>query len=126
MVLVDTSVWIGYFHGDKESNPLEDLISKNEVCVNELILTELLPSMNHKKEYEIKNLILSLPKINMKIDWQNLIEMQTKNLSNGINKVGIPDLMIAQNSIQNKIKIFTLDKHFKLMSKIFDFEVYGE
>jgi hypothetical protein len=33
----------------------------------------------------------------------------------GINGIGIPDLIIAQNAIQNHCAVYSLDNHFKMM-----------
>lgn len=44
--------------------------------------------------------------------------MQTENLQNGINKVGLADLMIAQNAMQNEIPLFSGDRHFQLMAAV--------
>lgn len=43
--------------------------------------------------------------------------MQLTCLRNGINKVGIPDLIIAQHAIQNNLSLFSLDKHFTLLGR---------
>ena len=69
-------------------------------------------------EKELKDILLSITKLDLNINWNHIIHMQTINLKNGINKVGITDLIIAQNSIDNDIKLYSLDKHFKLMSKL--------
>ncbi|WP_225586866.1 hypothetical protein [Algoriphagus sp. Y33] len=45
------------------------------------------------------------------------------NLKNGINNVGIPDLIILQQVIEEKIALFTLDKHFKLMNTFLTYEL---
>ena len=95
MVLVDTSVWIEYFRGNEQVKNLNDLIDSNTLAINDLILTELLPFIIQKKENKLKKLLLNLDRIKMNIDWNGLIQMQTLNLQNGINKVGIPDLIIA-------------------------------
>ncbi|AAS10694.1 MULTISPECIES: PIN domain-containing protein [Treponema] len=119
MVLVDTSVWIEYFRGNEQVKNLNDLIDSNTLAINDLILTELLPFIIQKKENKLKKLLLNLDRIKMNIDWNGLIQMQTLNLQNGINKVGIPDLIIAQNAIQTNLHLYSLDKHFKLMSSLF-------
>ncbi len=56
--------------------------------------------------------------------WNDIINMQTVNLKNGLNGIGIADLIIAQNIIQNNHHIYTLDKHFAKMSKYHNFKVY--
>ena len=43
--------------------------------------------------------------------------MQVTCLRNGISKVGIPDLMVAQYAMQLGLTLFSLDKHFRLLSK---------
>ena len=119
MVLVDTSVWIEYFRGNEQVKNLNDLIDSNTLAINDLILTELLPFIIQKKENKLKKLLLNLDRVKMNIDWNGLIQMQTLNLQNGINKVGIPDLIIAQNAIQTNLHLYSLDKHFQLMSSLF-------
>ena len=44
--------------------------------------------------------------------------MQVRCLKAGANGVGIPDLIIAQNVMANNCKIFSLDKHFRLLSQV--------
>ena len=124
MVLVDSSVWIEYFKGNESVLLLNELIDSNNLCVNDLILAELLPSINHKKELDLKELLLTIERIDIAIDWHQIISMQTINLRNGINKVGISDLIIAQNAIENNIELYTMDKHFDLMSKIHELKLY--
>ena len=119
MILVDTSIWIDYFRNGNTADALDKLIESDMICINDVILSELLPSINQRHEEELKELLLSFPKLQMKIDWNEIVFMQTENLRNGINKVGLPDLMIAQNTIQNKVKLFSCDKHFQLIKNLF-------
>jgi PIN domain protein len=119
MILVDTSVWINYFKGREEVKRLDTFIETNSIVVNDLILAELLPFINQKKEYELQNLLLNIEKVVLHINWNEIIKMQTENLKNGINKVGVPDLVIAQNVIQHNLYLYSMDKHFKFMSKLF-------
>ena len=115
MVLVDSSVWIEYFKGNKIALPVNYLIDTNNLCINEIILAELIPSINQKKENDLRELLLTITKIPLKINWNQIISMQTLNLKNGINKVGIADLIIVQNVINNDIELYAIDKHFSLM-----------
>ena len=119
MILVDTSVWINYFKGREEVKRLDTFIETNSIVVNDLILAELLPFINQKKEYELQNLLLNIEKVVLHINWNEIIKMQTENLKNGINKVGVLDLVIAQNVIQHNLYLYSMDKHFKFMSKLF-------
>jgi len=124
MVLVDSSVWIEYFKGNESALPLNELIDSNNLCINDLILSELLPSINHKKEVDLKELLLTITKIDIVINWHQVILMQTLNLRKGINRVGIADLIITQNAIDNDLELYAFDKHFILMSELHELKIF--
>jgi predicted nucleic acid-binding protein len=114
-VLVDTSVWIDFFRGNKSAEPLLELLDIGSVVTNDLILTELLPSIRKKKEANLEEMLLSIERVPMRVDWNDLADMQLVNLISGNNNIGIPDLMIVQNAIQNGLALFENDKHFRLI-----------
>ncbi len=126
MILVDTSAWIDGFRGGICKNILNRLIDLGEICINEVVLAELLPSIRHREETHLESLLFQLPRLRMWIDWNELVIMQTENLRHGINKVGLPDLMIVQNAIQNNVTLLSFDKHFSLMKQIFKFDLYHD
>jgi predicted nucleic acid-binding protein len=123
-VLVDSSIWIAYFKTGKYAKALEELMDANHICVNDVILAELCPSILHKKERALNKLLLSIHNAPLNIDWRRIISMQTLNLRNGLNKVGIPDLVIAQNTADNRLMLFSEDKHFQAMSSLHGFNLY--
>ncbi|TGL50436.1 PIN domain-containing protein [Leptospira kemamanensis] len=126
-VLLDSSVWIEYFrdYNSKVSYEVDKLIDIGNIFTNDLILTEIIPYLKIKKQNQLIQILGSIECFEMNIDWKQIIEFQTTNLKNGINKIGIPDLLILQNIIQNHCSLFTLDKHFKLMSKVHKFDLYN-
>ena len=124
MVLVDTSVWIEYFKGNPRTKDIDKLIDENSICMNHIILSELRPVLISKQQYELDDLLLYLPILPMNINWEDIVKLQCSNIYNGINDVGISDLLILQNAIQNKAKIWSLDNHFMRMSRIIQFEMY--
>jgi predicted nucleic acid-binding protein len=116
--LADSSVWIDYWKGGKNSVDLDYLIDENLIVINDIILAELTPVLhiqNHQKTIKILN---AFEKIELDIDWNEIIKIQTKCLKNGFNGIGIPDLIIAQNCIQNKVRLWSFDKHFVQVSEI--------
>jgi predicted nucleic acid-binding protein len=117
-VLADTSVWIDYFRGGGNSELMDQLIDENIIVTNDIILAELLPYLMLKKQHEVVSLIKEISKIELKPDWNEIIEIQHKCLLKGINGIGIPDLMIAQNAKQNGAQLYTLDKHFGFLTEI--------
>jgi predicted nucleic acid-binding protein len=58
------------------------------------------------------------------IDWEELIDNQVKCLKGGANGIGIPDLIIAQNAKTNNCMVFSLDKHFQLLNRFINFNLY--
>jgi predicted nucleic acid-binding protein len=123
-ILVDSSVWISFFKGTEEGKLLFPLLDSNQACINELILAELIPSLIQKKELVLVGLLRSIEKTQIDIDWEEIIRMQTVNLKNGLNRVGVPDLVIAQNAMQNQIRLFSFDKHFEIMKKNIGLKLY--
>jgi predicted nucleic acid-binding protein len=122
-VLVDTSVWVDYFRSGRGSGKLDFLIDENLIVINDLILAELVPLLEIRNQRKLINLLRHIYKLPLNIDWDQLIEFQTKCLRNGVNGIGIPDLMVAQNAKQNFCGIYSLDHHFQLMKDIVGFEL---
>jgi len=123
-VLVDSSVWIDYFRGTEDPARLDILIEENLVVVNDLVLAEIIPALHMKGRKEIIALMNEIHCPAMNIDWDDIIQMQIICLRHGINRVGIPDLIIAQHTIQNDLEIYSIDKHFKLLAKHLPLAIY--
>ena len=123
-VIIDSSVWIEYFRNGSNHEKIDFLIDENIVVTNDLILSELIPFLKIKKQYKLTNLLNNINKAVIDINWEQLIALQYKCLRNGLNGVGIPDLIITQNAIQHNCKIYSLDKHFSKMSEFLKLEVF--
>ena len=116
-VLVDSSVWVAYFRGTDDLPEVDWLIEEGLVVINDLILAELSPALLVRGERKLVRLLRDIECLPLTLDWDEIIRFQVICLRNGINKVGIPDLIIAQHAIQNNLSLFSLDKHFPLLSK---------
>ncbi|MBN1269415.1 MAG: PIN domain-containing protein [Kiritimatiellae bacterium] len=125
-VLVDSSVWVDYFRGKGPADPLEILIEENLVVTNDLILTELIPPLHLRKQGRLIALLKEVDRRPITPDWNDLVQMQITCLKNGINGVGLPDLIIAQNAIQHDLQLLARDRHFALLSKHIPLSIYGE
>jgi predicted nucleic acid-binding protein len=122
--LIDTSVWISFFKGEARARHLHELIQTNRIRTNELILAELLPALRARREKRLVSLLLEVGVNVLIIDWNGIMDMQTTNLRNGINNVGMSDMIILQNAIQHGTPLFSFDKHFLLMKKHFPLMMY--
>ena len=125
-VLVDTSIWIDYFRAGDNSKDLDYLIDENIIVTNDIILAELVPYLKIKKQLKVIKLLHEINRAPLAISWDEIIEFQVKCLKNGANGVGIPDLMIAQNARQNSCKVYSLDKHFGLLSQVLKVKLYEQ
>jgi predicted nucleic acid-binding protein len=123
-ILVDTSIWVDYFKSGLNSIQLDDLLEDNLIVINDIILAELVPFLIIKKQHKIVELLRSITLLPLKIDWAEIIQWQTACLNAGINGVGIPDLLIAQNSKQHNCTIYSLDKHFRLLNQVIDIQLF--
>ena len=122
-VLVDTSIWIEYFRSGNSSEKLDFLIDENLIVINDLILAELVPSLRVRNQQKVVKLLHNINKLWLSIHWGQIIEFQFKCLKNGLNRISIPDLIIAQNAKQNQCEIYSLDNHFKLMKDILELRI---
>jgi predicted nucleic acid-binding protein len=125
LILIDTSIWIEYFRGSAaiDTESINNFIDNNQICTNDLILSELIPHLKLKKESRLIDILLTIRNIPIIINWQEIIDFQIRNLKNGINNVGIPDIIILQNVIDNDLSLLTIDKNFHLMRKHIQFHI---
>ena len=107
-VLVDTSIWVAYFRSGDNSEKLDFLIDENLIVINDLVLAELVPSLKVRNQRKIINLLYNIIKLEPSINWEQIITFQSECLENGLNGIGIPDLIVAQNAKQNRCEIYSL------------------
>jgi predicted nucleic acid-binding protein len=122
-ILVDSSVWVDYFRDGKKSSDLDIYIEHNIICTNDLILSELIPFLKVQNQSNLIKLLQSVSNAEIKINWKTIQDYQLVCIKKDINKIGIPDLIILDNVIQNDLTIYTFDKHFKLMNKYIGFKL---
>ncbi len=124
-VIVDTSVWIAYFRSGNSFEKLDPLIDENLVVTNDLILAELIPFLQVRNQKKVIDLMYHINKTELRIHWAEIIDFQCRCLREGINGIGIPDLIIAQNALQNRCSLFSLDHHFQLLKEILNLQMHG-
>jgi predicted nucleic acid-binding protein len=122
-ILVDTSVWIEYFRGGNNAEKLDSLIDENLIDINDLILAELVPFLKVRNQGKIIDLLQNVGKLKLLINWDEIIEFQFKCLKSGLNGIGIPDLIVAQNAKQNRCEIYSVDHHFRRMKDILQLDL---
>ena len=116
-VLVDSSVWVAYFRGAACVSAVDWLIEEGLIVTNDLIVAELTPPLLVRGEQKLARLLLEIERPPLTLDWGGIIQLQVACIRNGINKVGISDLIIAQQAMQNNFSLYSLDKHFALLGQ---------
>jgi predicted nucleic acid-binding protein len=121
MVLVDTSVWIAFFR-EKSSTvakALDALLEEGEVCICGLIEAELIPGLRQEDRRRVQALLAGVQRVEIPSDiWSDIIKMQEGALAQGLGPFSIPDLLLASLAIKNRLPIFSLDKHFQVLSRL--------
>ena len=125
IVLVDSSVWIDYFRIGKNGDRLDGLIDENLVATNDLILAELVPYLKLRNQRKLVQLLHTIYNLDLTIQWNQLIDWQYQCLRQGLNGIGIPDLIIAQNAAQNHCMLYSMDYHFEMIKEIVKIELFN-
>lgn len=114
-VLVDTCIWIEYFR-DKPglSMTLSDLIKKGIVFTAGIVLFELFQGIKSDKEKTLlKEVFKGMHYVDMKTQtWLDAATL-VRNVKNKGTTLPPSDIILAQLAIENNLKIFTIDTHFK-------------
>ena len=66
-------------------NRLDEDIDANIICTNELILSEMLPLIRLEKEDDLADILNTVNKLPLEINWEQIRDYQLTNLRNGIN-----------------------------------------
>jgi len=123
-VLVDSCLWIDYFRGTGQTETLDCLIEENCIVTNDLILAELFPPLYLLKKEPLIALLRDIKRQPMDIHWEEIIRLRVLCLRHGINGVGIPDLLVAQNAIQGELLLMSRDHHFSLIARHTPLKIY--
>jgi predicted nucleic acid-binding protein len=124
--IVDSNIWIEFFNRKNFFEPVSELLDNNTVFINKIILAELLPSAKLKNEKDFIECLSGIEVIDLNIDWDEIIEIQFQSIKNGINKLGLLDIVIAQNAKQNKLGLFTINRHMILLCQLIGVECKTE
>ena len=114
MILVDSNVFIEFW-----KNPLDNqkkVFLYNEIAICGVIKSELLRGTSSEKQFrEVFNALDCFNYLFFEeSDWSELVKLFVDLRKNGIS-IPFQDGMIAYLAIKNNCKLWTNDKHFKLI-----------
>ncbi|MHB1679500.1 MAG: type II toxin-antitoxin system VapC family toxin [bacterium] len=119
-ILADTNIWIEFFKKNSSiSDNLELLITKDLVKICGVVLFEILQGIKSDTEkLKVQEILLNLPYIEMNANtWQKSAYISSSLKHNGYT-IPFSDILIGALAIENNLAVFTLDKHFKLISEV--------
>ncbi len=117
MILVDSSVWIDFFNGTKntETDKLNEILGLEEVVIGDLILAEVLQGFKSDKDFKVAKDVLTSLSVHELIGKE--LAIKSANNFRKLRKKGITirktaDVIIATYCIENKIPLLFADKDF--------------
>jgi predicted nucleic acid-binding protein len=117
MILVDSSVWIDFFNGTKntETDKLNEILGLEEVVIGDLILAEVLQGFKSDRDFKVAKDVLTSLSVHELIGKEFAIK--SANNFRKLRKKGITirktaDVIIATYCIENKIPLLFSDKDF--------------
>ena len=118
MILVDSSVWIGYFRGTitPQTEKLDNLLGREPLAIGDLILTEVLKGTNGQREFEtVRKLLTSLTVVDL--GGQETAIQAARNFrklrSLGVTVRKTIDSLIATRCIEDGYSLLHDDKDFE-------------
>lgn len=114
---------MGRVFQERDNCKIDLFIDEDLIVVNDLILAEPIPFLKVRNRNEIIRRLMNIDMLKLSIDWDEIIECQASCLKSGLNGIGIPDLIVAQNAKQNQCEIYSLDRHFTMMKNVLGLEV---
>jgi predicted nucleic acid-binding protein len=117
VILVDSSVWIDYFHGiqSSQTDRLHALLGNEPIATGDLVLTEVLQGIGSAQDFNRgKKLLTSLPIIELV---GGDIAIQAANNFRTLRSLGITvrktiDTLIATSCIEKGLALLYSDKDF--------------
>ncbi len=124
-VLIDTSIWVEYFHGRDHQlvELVKDLITTQRAVMCGVVLSELLAGVGVRKDRDtLKHTLDALEYAEVsRATWILAGEMSSNLRRQGI-RVPLTDLIVAALALGNDYELFTLDSHFDSIHELKRFE----
>lgn len=117
MILVDSTVWIGYFNGNitPQTNRLDELLGREPLAIGDLILAEVLQGFDSEREFRrVRDMFDSFPLIELA---GRHIAIQAARNFRVLRRLGVTvrktvDTIIATRCIEDRLELLHNDRDF--------------
>jgi len=128
MILIDSSVWIDYFNGNKtaQTDWLDAALGETPIVIGDLILTEVLQGFQSDKDFKIaRDILLRIPFVPMGGRELALESAMNYRLlrKKGVTVRKTIDVMIGTFCIHYRLPLLHDDRDFDPMVKFLGLEV---
>jgi len=128
MILVDSSVWIDYFNGNKTSQTdwLDSSLGNIPIIIGDLILTEVLQGFQNDKDFKIaRDILLGIPFVPM---GGQVLALESAMNYRFLRKKGMTvrktiDVIIGTFCIHHQLILLHDDRDFDPMVKFLGLEI---
>lgn len=128
MILVDSSVWIDYFNGNKttQTDWLDSSLGNTPIIISDLILTEVLQGFQNDKDFKIaKDILLGIPFMSM---GGQVLAIESAMNYRFLRKKGVTvrktiDVIIGTFCIHHQLTLLHDDRDFDPMVKFLGLEI---
>ena len=120
--LIDTTIWILYFRGEKEvEGRIRSLILEDRAVTTEIVILEILRGARSPKEYrQLYDDLKALPVIRLnEVVWEKSYKVGFELKKAGIN-LPLADTLIAMVASHHNCLLLHRDKHFPLVEGVID------
>jgi predicted nucleic acid-binding protein len=120
MVVVDSSVWIDFFHGSDEVLVAElgRLLDADEVGLAAPVRLELLTGASHKDEQVLRRLLSALPLLLPEAPLWPKLEGWIERARRAGERFGAMDLLIAGIADDHRATLWSRDADFARMARL--------
>ena len=118
--LVDTTIWVLYFRGEKDlENKIKSLILEEKIVTTEIIIMEILRGAKSQREYnQLYDDFTALPVLKLNnIIWEKSYKIGFKLRKMRIN-VPLSDILITMVAEHYNCLLLHRDKHFSLIERV--------
>jgi predicted nucleic acid-binding protein len=124
-VLVDTSAWIAFFHGEKDAvSRIDRLLGRGEAALSGPVYAELLSGARTRSAFEdLRSLLGSLEWLEEPpVAWDRVAETRFALARQGV-QASLVDLLIAVTAVEAGTALLTRDKDFGRIARVLPLDV---
>jgi predicted nucleic acid-binding protein len=126
-ILVDTSAWIEFFRKKAPYHKVVlELIDSNRICCAGIVLAELMQNAKSQQEVDVLKEFLHVFEFlpDSSELWEKAGELSRLLRREG-KTIALSDCYISVMVHANNVQLLTLDKHFEIIRKEFELNLYS-